>query len=116
MSGRGAGITADQFLEAEDKRGRAYAAFLEFFERFDFLVTPSASILPFSNTQTEVLEIDGRPLSIPIEYLAITFIISLVGMPCLSLLADKLRQGSLSVSKSLRLRTTRPVARLRPHA
>ena len=82
---RGAGITADQFLEAEDKRGHAYAAFLEFFERFDFLVTPSASILPFSNTQTEVLEIDGRPLSSPIEYLAITFIISLVGMPCLSL-------------------------------
>jgi amidase len=32
-----------------------------------------------------VLEIEGRALSSPIDYLAITFIVSLVGMPCVSI-------------------------------
>jgi amidase len=82
---RGAGVTAEQYLRAEEQRGRTYAAFLAFFDRYDFLLTPSASVEPFSNDQVEVLEIDGRALSSPIDYLAITFIVSLVGMPCVSI-------------------------------
>lgn len=82
---RGAGITADQLLKAEEQRGRAFAAFLDFFDRYDFLITPSASVLPFSNALTDVVEMDGIPLATPIDYLAITFVISLVGMPCVSM-------------------------------
>lgn len=82
---RGAGITADQFLQAEEQRGRAFASFLDFFDRYDFLITPSASVPPFSNSLTDVLEIDGKMLATPIDYLAITFIVSLVGAPCVSI-------------------------------
>jgi amidase len=82
---RGAGITAEEFLMAEEQRSRTYAAFVAFFDRYDFLLTPSASVLPFSNTLVDVVDIDGRSLSSPIDYLAITFIISLVGMPSLSI-------------------------------
>ncbi len=82
---RGAAITADQFLRAEEQRGRVCGAFLDFFDRYDFLITPAAAVLPFANDQADIVEIDGRRLSSPIDYLAITFIVSLVGMPCVSL-------------------------------
>jgi len=82
---RGEGISAAQMLAAEQARSRIYARFIEFFERFEFLLLPSASVLPFPNTQEEVLEIDGKPLRNPIDYLSITYLVSLVGMPCLSI-------------------------------
>lgn len=82
---RGIGLSAAQFLQAEQDRSRIYAAFLDFFGRHDFLLLPSASVLPFPHTQEEVLEIDGRPLRNPIDYLTITYLVSLVGMPCLSI-------------------------------
>jgi amidase len=56
-----------------------YAAFLAFFERYDFLLTPSASVMPFATTLTEVAEIDGCSLSSPIDYLTITFLVSTIG-------------------------------------
>jgi amidase len=82
---RGEGITADQFLRAEERRSVIYRSFIKFFEENDFLVTLSASVLPFPNTQAEVLEIDGVPLRNPLDYLTITYLITLVGMPCLSI-------------------------------
>jgi amidase len=82
---QGRGLTADQLLAAEETRSRVYAGFMRFFEKYDLLVTPSASVTPFPNTQDEVLEIDGRALGSAIDYLAITSVISLVGLPCLSL-------------------------------
>ena len=82
---RGEGISASQMLAADQERSRIYAAFIEFFRRYDFLLLPSASVLPFPNTQVEVLDIDGQLLRNPIDYLTITYLISLVGMPCLSI-------------------------------
>ncbi len=81
---RGEGLTADEFLAAEEVRTRIYLSFIRLFETFDVLITPSASVLPFSNRQEEVPEIDGRPLADRIDYLAITFLISLVGLPSIS--------------------------------
>ena len=82
---QGRHVTADEFLAAEETRTRVYANFMQFFEKYDLLLTPSASVMPFSNTQEEVLEIDGQVLASAIDYLAITYVISLVGLPCLSI-------------------------------
>lgn len=82
---RGIGLSAAQMLEAEQERSHIYGNFIAFFARHDFLLLPSASVLPFPNTQEEVLEIDGRTLRNPIDYLTITYLVSLVGMPCLSI-------------------------------
>jgi amidase len=82
---RGRGLTADQMLAAEESRSRVYASFMRFFEKYDLLVTPSAAVAPFPNTQDEILEIDGEALGSAIDYLAITSVISLVGLPCLSI-------------------------------
>ena len=82
---RGEALAADDVLAAEEVRSRIYGAFLQFFERFDVLLTPSASVPPFPNTQEEVLEIDGAALHSRIDYLAITFLVSLVGLPSISI-------------------------------
>lgn len=82
---QGDALTADDWLAAEETRGRIYAAFMRFFDHHDVLVTPSAAVMPFPNTQQEVLKIDGTALASRIDYLAITFLISLVGLPSISI-------------------------------
>jgi amidase len=82
---RGEALTADDLLAAEEVRSRIHGAFLGFFDRFDVLLTPSASVPAFPNSQEEVLEIDGVSLENRIDYLAITFLVSLVGLPSISI-------------------------------
>jgi amidase len=53
--------------------------------RKDFLVVPAASVLPWNNDEGDVMLIDGVNLETPIDYLAVTFIVSLVGFPVLTL-------------------------------
>jgi len=82
---QGDALSADDVLAAEETRTRVYASFMRFFERFDVLMTPSAAIMPFPNSQDEILEIDGALLASRIDYLAITFLVSLVGLPSISI-------------------------------
>ena len=84
-------ISAQDYLDAEEIRARLYRSFEAFFRDFDLLIAPAASVLPWPNEIADVLSIDGRELSTIIDYLAVTFIVSLVGFPVLSLPAP---QGS----------------------
>jgi amidase len=81
---QGINLSADTIFDAEQTRSRIYQSFLDFFARFDVLIAPSASVLPFPNTQLEILEIDGARLRNPIDYLTVTYVVSLIGMPCLA--------------------------------
>ncbi|GAB4376208.1 MAG: amidase [Elainellaceae cyanobacterium] len=82
---RGLGISAADLLQAEADRDRLYLNFLRFFEHYDLLATVSASVPPFLHTQPEVLEINGIALPTIIDYLRITYTISLTGLPALSI-------------------------------
>ncbi len=82
---RGVGMTAETYLAAEEARSRVLSAFARFFADHDVLLTPAVSVMPFPNTQEEVVEIDGTPLASAIDYLSITAIVSLIGWPCLSI-------------------------------
>lgn len=82
---QGRGITAAQWLQAEAQRSRIFLNFMEFFQHYDVLATVSASVLPFPIHQTEVLEINGVALRNIIDYLNITYTISLTGLPALSI-------------------------------
>lgn len=82
---RGEGISAAELLQAEADCDRVYLNFLTFFERYDILITPSASLPSFPHTQSEVLTIDGVKLRNIIDYLTITYTISLTGLPAISL-------------------------------
>lgn len=91
---QGREITAEEYLDAQVKRTRAYRSFRKFFERYDILMLPAASVMPFPNAQGEVTEIDGHPCESIIDYLACTFLISLVGFPAISVPAPSL-EGEL---------------------
>ncbi|MFN4276287.1 MAG: amidase [Ferrovibrio sp.] len=82
---RGEGLTAAAFLQAEADRSTLYRRFITFFEKYDVLLTPAASVPPFGVNSGEVTEIDGRQLGSLIDYLAITSIVTLTGCPALSL-------------------------------
>jgi amidase len=82
---RGLNISAADLLQAEAERDRLYLNFLSFFESYDILATVSASILPFPHTQPEILEINGISQRTIIDYLTITYAISLTGLPAVSI-------------------------------
>lgn len=82
---RGFDIKAADYLRAETERDRIYLNFLEFFERYDILATVSASVPPFPRDQQEILDINGVALRNIIDYLTITYTISLTGLPALSI-------------------------------
>jgi len=82
---QGRTISAEDYLKAEIARSRIWRNFTAFFDRYDVLLMPAASVMPFPNAQDEVTDIDGTPMETIIDYLACTFLISLVGFPALSL-------------------------------
>ena len=86
---QGREISAEAYLRAEMTRTRAWRAFMSFFSRHDMLVMPACAVLPFPNAREEVLEVGGRRLGSIIDYLACTFLISLVGLPALSIPAPR---------------------------
>jgi len=90
---RGHGLSAERYLAAEADRGCVFRAFVRFFDRFDLLVTPAAAVLPFPNAQGDVLTIDDRPLAHIIDYLTITYVISIVGFPAIVIPAGHAPDG-----------------------
>lgn len=82
---RGMGLSAADLLQAEAERDRLYLNFLRFFESYDVLATVSASIPPFLHTQPEILEINRIQQQTIIDYLTITYTISLTGLPAISI-------------------------------
>ena len=85
----GAGLSAEAYLAAEAQRTALRRRFADFFAEHDLLITPAASVLPWPNADGEVVAIDGRPLGDVLDYLAITFVVSLTGHPVLSLPAPQ---------------------------
>jgi amidase len=81
----GGRLTAQDYLSAERRRTAVYRSFQDLFARKNFLIAPAASVFPWNNDVGEVTWIDGTRLETPIDYLAVTFIVSLVGFPVLTL-------------------------------
>ena len=81
----GGRLTAQDYLSAERRRTAIYRSFRDLFARKDFLIAPAASVFQWNNDAGEVTRIDDLRLETPIDYLAVTFIVSLVGFPVLTL-------------------------------
>lgn len=82
---RGRNLSARDYLVADEARGRILREFTALFRRFDILALPAAGVLPFANADGDVRAVNGRPLANIIDYLAVTFVISLVGFPAISI-------------------------------
>lgn len=86
---QGATISAESYLRAEAARTKAWRELQTVFKTHDILMLPSASIMPFPNAQREVRAIGSEPCESIIDYLACTFLFSLVGFPAVSIPAPR---------------------------
>lgn len=78
---RGLGVTALDIAKAEEVRIAVFHRFRELFERYDVLLTPTAPVRPFPVEQNFPAEINGRKLESYIDWIAPTFLVTLVSLP-----------------------------------
>lgn len=82
---QGLALSGDQIARANRQRAALVARMAALFRRVDLLVTPATAVPPFPIGQRTVEEIDGHKLATYIDWLALTFAITLTGCPALSL-------------------------------
>ncbi len=82
---KGLSLTGTEIARAQFVRSRIVQRMTRFFERFDLLATPATAVPPFPLEQRTVEEIEGQKLNTYIDWLALTFAITLTGCPALSL-------------------------------
>lgn len=81
---KGLNITADEVLRAERERQRLVQTMRAFFEKVDFFACPTVSVPPFIVEQAYPTEINGRKMETYIDWMAMTFVITVTGNPAIS--------------------------------
>ena len=82
---KGLALTADEIGRAERERTALYHRVAAFMADYDILACPVMQARPYPVEQTYVEEIDGRKMASYIDWIAITFSITLTGLPVVSL-------------------------------
>ncbi|MCI0625405.1 MAG: amidase [Acidobacteria bacterium] len=81
---KGLSLTADEILRAERIRARLYGNMVDFFNRFDVLACPTVAVAPFPVEQRYPTEIAGEKLETYIDWMFLTFVVTLTGCPAIS--------------------------------
>jgi amidase len=81
-----AGLAQSPRDVALGERGRAqvFETFRQFFERHDVLLTPCTAVPPFPVERNYPETIDGRTMETYIDWVAPTFLVTLAGLPAIS--------------------------------
>lgn len=82
---RARGVPIERFAWAERERAAMFARLMDFFETHDVLVCPAAIMPPFPAEWRRVDRLGNHAFDSYIDWIAITFAISLLGVPVLSL-------------------------------
>jgi amidase len=82
---KGLGLTADAIIRAERSRAGLYHRVAEFFDDYDLFACPVVAVPPFPVKQPYPTEIGGVPLTTYIDWMFLTFVLTLTGCPALSL-------------------------------
>ncbi len=82
---RGLSVGNSELLSAKRVRSALYRGMSEFFSRYDLLLCPAVSVAPFPKSQRYVEQINGQPTKTYIDWIAITFAITMTACPALSL-------------------------------
>jgi amidase len=80
----GQSLSVEQVVAAETARAQLWRKAIEFFSRFDVLLTPCVPVAPFPVEQSYPESIGGRPMQSYIDWIAPTFVITLLGVPAAS--------------------------------
>jgi Asp-tRNA(Asn)/Glu-tRNA(Gln) amidotransferase A subunit family amidase len=84
----------EEFAKALVDQTRIYRDFQSTFQKYDILITPAANVLPFEHRILYPETLDGRPVRHYAEWFSISYAISLVGHPAISLPAGLDSQGT----------------------
>ncbi len=84
----------EEFAAALATQARIYRDFQQVFERYDILITPAANVLPFDHRTLYPTTLEGRPARHYGEWFSISYGISLVGHPAMSMPAGLDPQGT----------------------
>jgi amidase len=81
----------------EQGRTQLFERFRKLFERYDLLLTPCTAVPPFPVERNYPETINGKPMATYIDWVAPTFVVTLAGVPAISvpagLTADRLPVG-----------------------
>jgi amidase len=90
---KGRALTADQVIRAERDRWALYHRVVAFFEDFDVLALPTVAVPPFPVTQAYPTEIGGQTLQSYIDWMFLTFVVTLTACPAISVPCGFTRDG-----------------------
>jgi amidase len=81
---QGRRLTAEEIGRGEKLRTALWHRVRSFFEKYDLLVLPTVAVKPFPVEQPYPTEINGRPLENYIQWVFLTYAITLTGLPAIS--------------------------------
>ncbi|QDX28035.1 amidase [Sphingomonas suaedae] len=77
-------LTGRQVAEASEGRTRIYQAFRDLFDRYDFLILPTAQVFPFDVAQHWPRSIAGREMDSYHRWMEVTLPATMAGLPVLA--------------------------------
>jgi Asp-tRNA(Asn)/Glu-tRNA(Gln) amidotransferase A subunit family amidase len=86
-------VTPLDFAKAEDARGKLFRKFADLFERYDLLLTPASPVKQYPVEQNFPTEINGKTLANYTDWIAGSFLITLMSLPGGSVPAGKTSDG-----------------------
>lgn len=90
---KGRALSAEDIGRAELARGRLYHAMVAFFREHDLLLCPTAIVPPFDVDIRYIEEVEGRRFDNYVQWIAITFAITLTSCPAVSVPAGFTEDG-----------------------
>lgn len=81
---KGFALQAEDVAWAQRTRARLYHEVVEFFRKYDLLLCPAAIVPPFDAERRYVEEVEGQRFDNYVDWLAITYAITLTGCPAAS--------------------------------
>jgi amidase len=90
---KGQQLTADEIIRAQRERHRLYHRIARFFDDYDLLACPTVAVSPFPVEQRFPTEIAGEKLTTYIDWMFLTFVVTLTGCPAISLPCGMTQEG-----------------------
>jgi amidase len=90
---KGQALTAAEIIRAQRERHALFHRVARFFEEYDLLACPTVAVPPFPVEQRFPTEIAGEALTTYIDWMFLTFVVTLTGCPAISIPCGLTREG-----------------------
>jgi amidase len=81
---RGLKLSVQDIARAQRRRSEIWEKVSNFFDKYDLLLTPTLPIPPFPAETWYPTEIDGKPMENPVDWVMMTYAMTMMGLPAIS--------------------------------